>query len=355
MSAYSEKPHFTTDPSVQYEDPPPSYEKDRLLRKSSDAGYRSVPESNCPPYAPPSGPPPTLNSYNQYVTFPDRVSDHGSYTPGGYGSSGPGSMSSTHPSNSYAPSYLMDSDYRPNVPAQRFPELLNPPPPSFQRALSRSMPYGAFAPLEIPARASGQDLTDGFNMAVPPSATQPHPFGTHDVKESDWLRFLDDVRRAGALAARDRSQAKASGRACSAARPGRSGGLVSSLVSEGIQSMQNSKTRTGGLQNLAPIVEILQHWNQHFFNPRAMEVDMTGPVDDAQPADRSSSQSSSDSNSSGRSCRRSRCGKRERGGPISPALRELTTELIDKAAAGGSGGPSLRWHIVVRYKPVGGW
>ncbi|KAH9849018.1 hypothetical protein C2E23DRAFT_841444 [Lenzites betulinus] len=347
MSGYSEKQHFAPEPSPRHEEAPPSYDKDLMHQWSSDAGYRSGP--SYPSYAPPPGPPPTFNSYNPYAPSPNAAPSYNPYATGSYGPI-PGGMSPAHPPNTHAPLYPQDSGYRPSLPGQRFPELLNPPPPSFQRAPSRSMPYGPFAPLEVAARGHGRDLALGFDIAPPPSATQPHPFGTHDVKESDWLRFLEDVRRAGALAARDRPEAAAS----SMSRAGRSGGLLSGLVSQGIQSMQGSRTGTSP-QDLAPLIELLQHWNQYFFNQRAMEVDVTGPVDDTQAFDDAASQSSTDSDRSRRSRRRSRCKKRSGGGPISSALRELKTDLMDRAAAGGSSGSSQRWYIVIRYKPVGGW
>ncbi|OJT08280.1 hypothetical protein TRAPUB_819 [Trametes pubescens] len=285
---------------THYDEPPPSY-GDRTPQGSSqqwapNGAYQNAPRptlgmSNAGQqfYAPPPGPPP---SFQTPTSSSSRIADYNPSYPAG---SGYGPPSAPH---NYPP--------QPSQSTQRFPALLTPPPPSFQRAPSRSMPYGSFEPLEVPA--AGKGLEDGFATTLPSSRTQPHPFGTHDVKESDWLRFLDDVKRAGVAAVRDRAPSQ------SAPQIGLRGGLLSGLLAQGIQSMQGTKL---GPRDLAPVVELLQYWNQYFFNPRSMEVDLNGPVNDQDDTPTAPSP--------GFGGRRERLAGRRRGGPLSGGLIGLET------------------------------
>lgn len=202
--------------SAHYDEPPPSY-GDRAPQGVSQqwgasGSYQSTPRptpgmsSNAgqQSYAPPPGPPP---NFQQPASSSSRIADYNPSYPAGSGYGPP------HSSHNYPPQPV-----HPAQPAQQFPALLTPPPPSFQRAPLRSMPYGSFEPITVPA--AGKGLEDGFVATLPSSLTQPHPFGTHDVKESDWLRFLEDVKRAGVAAVRDRAPSQ------SAPQLGR-GGLIS--------------------------------------------------------------------------------------------------------------------------------
>ncbi|EIW51614.1 uncharacterized protein TRAVEDRAFT_24966 [Trametes versicolor FP-101664 SS1] len=245
----SEKQPVRTAPA-HYDEPPPSYgeraPQDVSQQWGPGGSYQSTPRptpgmpSNVGQqyYAPPPGPPP---NFQPPASSSSRIADYNPAYPAG---SGYGPPSTPH---NYPP--------QPTQPTQRFPALLTPPPPSFQRAASRSMPYGSFEPLTVPA--AGKGLEDGFVATLPSSLTQPHPFGTHDVKESDWLRFLDDVKRAGVTAVRDRAPSQ------STPQLGR-GGLISGLLAQGIQSMQGTKL---GSRDLAPVVELLQYWNQTLPGP----------------------------------------------------------------------------------------
>lgn len=199
--------------SAHYDEPPPSYgdrtSQDELRQWGPSGSYQSAPRpapgmsSNAGQqfYAPPPGPPP---NFQPPASSSSRITDYNPSYPAG-SSYGPPSTPHNYPP-------------QPAQAVQRFPALLTPPPPSFQRAPSRSMPYGSFEPLTVPA--AGKGLEDGFVATLPSSLTQPHPFGTHDVKESDWLRFLGDVKRAGVAAVRDRAPSQ------SAPQLGR-GGLIS--------------------------------------------------------------------------------------------------------------------------------
>lgn len=57
--------------------------------------------------------------------------------------------------------------------------------PPFSRQAPRHS-YPNFEPTFL--RSTGQYLTRGFPAAPPPSSTTPHPFASHDVTESDWLK-----------------------------------------------------------------------------------------------------------------------------------------------------------------------
>jgi hypothetical protein len=37
--------------------------------------------------------------------------------------------------------------------------------------------------------SNGEHLDNGFPALLPPSEMQPHPFVSHDVNESDWIRY----------------------------------------------------------------------------------------------------------------------------------------------------------------------
>ncbi|KAI0360330.1 hypothetical protein OH77DRAFT_1418220 [Trametes cingulata] len=135
--------------------------------------------------------------------------------------------------------------------------LIDPPPPSFLRRPSPSFPYGPFEPLEV--LAAGKRLDDGFVATLPFSATQPHPFATHDVMEEDWMRFLGDLKLAGSLSIRDKV---ISGLAPAAIGLGIIPGL---LVSFAIDSHMKKKKQK-------PVDELIGYWNECFFKHRRMEV-----------------------------------------------------------------------------------
>lgn len=75
--------------------------------------------------------------------------------------------------------------------------VLNSQPPSFSRAPSSTVPYTPFPSCALLSVTN--ELSSGFPPMPPPALVQPHPFASHDIKEEDWTRFLDDCRRGGAL------------------------------------------------------------------------------------------------------------------------------------------------------------
>ncbi|KAH9846767.1 hypothetical protein C2E23DRAFT_703398, partial [Lenzites betulinus] len=128
--------------------------------------------------------------------------------------------------------------------------------------------------------ANSDDLTQGFPLTPPtcPCAPALHPFMTHDVTESDWTRFLEDVQRAGGLRAVNAFLANAAPRVVTAGFIG--GYLASKVIKAHVKSKRKS-----------PVAEVIELWNRRFFHPRCMDVVLaqgsmtyTGPVS-AQPPD----------------------------------------------------------------------
>ncbi|KAI0674654.1 hypothetical protein C8Q78DRAFT_1076261 [Trametes maxima] len=122
-------------------------------------------------------------------------------------------------------------------------------PPAFRRETSRVVPYGPFETIRVPGM--GPRLGDGFVTTLPFSATQPHPFSTHDVTEDEWQHFLRDVKRAGAHSAQ--------GLASASPLPAMLGrGILTGFF---CQAIADSK-RESAQQGSASIYEVIQSWNQ---------------------------------------------------------------------------------------------
>ena len=60
--------------------------------------------------------------------------------------------------------------------------------PPFSRVPPRELSYSSFQPMYL--LCNGKTLDKGFPRAPPPSPILPHPFNSHDITESDWLRFV---------------------------------------------------------------------------------------------------------------------------------------------------------------------
>ena len=68
--------------------------------------------------------------------------------------------------------------------------MVQPPPrgpPSFARPPSREVTYPNFQPMFLVA--TGNSLSNGFPYISPASDSNPHPFASHDVYETDWMRY----------------------------------------------------------------------------------------------------------------------------------------------------------------------
>ena len=63
-----------------------------------------------------------------------------------------------------------------------------PATPSFSRPPPPHLPYNGFPPAYLISR--GRHLDSGFDVMPPPSLMMPHPFGTHDVNEGDWTKYV---------------------------------------------------------------------------------------------------------------------------------------------------------------------
>jgi len=116
-------------------------------------------------------------------------------------------------------------------------------------------PYPTFEPTFL--IAVGQFLTRGFPNLPPPSTTVPHPFASHDVTESDWSRFLQEVRAAGKLTEKQESLAHLP--------------IVSIIPIVGTLSNHiiRQQMKKGRGKDVGNVIDV---WNHHFFHPRHMEV-----------------------------------------------------------------------------------
>ncbi|KAJ8468484.1 hypothetical protein ONZ51_g9614 [Trametes cubensis] len=280
-----------------YDEPPPSYEE---LTNESPAGptkptiVMTYQESSHPgPTQMPSPSNSLVPSPPQIPDYPGSTSPHAAHAQtaphagqhsasSNYASSSPYAHSSSHASTS-SPSLLHRSSsaqsshpdsgastvYAPGPSRKELSPLLNPPPPSFQRAPAPGYSYAPFEPLHVPA--IGHTLEDGFVSSLPRSRTQPHPFAAHDVAEADWTRFLGDLKRAGAGSLKDRIVMNV---APVAMNFGRLPGLLASMVCE-------DSARDLMLKKQGPVLELIHYWNEYFFYRRSMEVVLTkDPYDD---------------------------------------------------------------------------
>lgn len=185
------------------------------------------PNSDAHPYNDPEGPPPSYDTVADPSPFPSPAPrgsgeprstpnekrevvleppPSGSYAPysapqgppnASYGpySAPPGPPNAAHnssyPVGPSAPRALAPSPHAYMfAPQERMP--LNPLPLSFTRAPPSHYSYAPFPPLVVEAR--GAHLEDGFFLAPPPTALQPHPFVLHDITEDDWVRCVRSTR-----------------------------------------------------------------------------------------------------------------------------------------------------------------
>ncbi|KAJ7758603.1 hypothetical protein B0H16DRAFT_1535108 [Mycena metata] len=128
--------------------------------------------------------------------------------------------------------------------------------PSLTRLPPANIPRVPFQPMFL--LADGASLRDGFPTVPPPSMQQPHPFALRDVKETDWLQFLTDLRVVANLTPQDR--VAASSVPVLSAIP-----LVNIAVAAAItQHFQRKKKWLASL--------LVDKWNHHFFHRRRIEV-----------------------------------------------------------------------------------
>ncbi|KAF5351243.1 hypothetical protein D9756_008442 [Leucocoprinus leucothites] len=225
----------------------------------------SSPASNTEPSnsvldPPPNYPPPdyTHGEIEQDVSTPTiAVNEKGGLAPGQSRAIQPQSSgSSTYSSQPTYPNYLTSSSH----PYATYASSTAPSAP-----FSRQPPqqeYPSFEPTFL--IATGQFLTRGFPALPPPSKTAPHPFALHDVTESDWLKFLEEVKTAGQLTDQQEQWARLP--------------IVSIVPIVGSIStyMIRQQMKKGKSKDVAAVIS---NWNHHFFNPRCMEaVLMRGPT-----------------------------------------------------------------------------
>jgi len=110
------------------------------------------------------------------------------------------------------------------------------------------------------AMSLGTTLDKGFSTVPPGTAVQPHPFVTHDVCEEDWTRFVGDLQKVGKLSPMNKIVAGVAPMAMGI-------GLAGMFVSRAIEGRMKKGTS-------APATQIVDHWNNYFFWPRGMEVNL---------------------------------------------------------------------------------
>ncbi|KZT32674.1 hypothetical protein SISSUDRAFT_1066735 [Sistotremastrum suecicum HHB10207 ss-3] len=135
---------------------------------------------------------------------------------------------------------------------------LNPPPPSFSRAPDPRYPYPAFQPMWL--LGSGKKGLDScFPSILPTSFMNPHPFASHDVDQSDWIRFVEDIQIAGGLTGQQRVVSNV------VPLVAQMSFVVGLFATKAIEThMKKGKEQ--------PVIELIEIWNNQFFRLRRMNV-----------------------------------------------------------------------------------
>ncbi|KAJ7237522.1 hypothetical protein B0H12DRAFT_1190542 [Mycena haematopus] len=135
------------------------------------------------------------------------------------------------------------------IPVQREAPSLTRVPPS-------NLPWTPFQPIFLFAEQNS--LTKGFPCTLPPSSSQPHPFTTHDIYETDWTQFLNEMRIVANLNEKDVNTAY----------------HVPVLSAIPLVNLAVAMAITHHIKRKKPrLVSLLvDKWNHHFFHPRNLEV-----------------------------------------------------------------------------------
>ncbi|KAG8678935.1 hypothetical protein FRC09_019407 [Ceratobasidium sp. 395] len=133
---------------------------------------------------------------------------------------------------------------------------LDPPPPCFGRVVLPPSSTVTYEPLSKPFVIHGKTgkmfLDDAFAITPIPA------FHKHDVETDDWIRFLEDVQ---AVARFNGGQKAVAG----ALPVTRHIGFIGHFVSKAVE-------RSMRKQNTANVVDLLNVWNDRFFNHRRLSV-----------------------------------------------------------------------------------
>ncbi|KAJ6592797.1 hypothetical protein B0H19DRAFT_1365138 [Mycena capillaripes] len=154
--------------------------------------------------------------------------------------------SSPHPS--FPPLSASHSEtYLPVKPAE---------PPSLTRPVPPNLPRTPFQPMFL--LADRNSLKQGFPAVLPPTSHQPHPFSWSDINETDWTRFLEEMRTVARLTQKEKNL-------------GYSIPILSAIpwINIAIASaiMHHIQRKKPALVSL-----LVDKWNHHFFHPRNIEV-----------------------------------------------------------------------------------
>ncbi|XP_006463945.1 hypothetical protein AGABI2DRAFT_180098 [Agaricus bisporus var. bisporus H97] len=129
-------------------------------------------------------------------------------------------------------------------------------PPAFER-VPVVQNFKAFSPIDVAISGSARSLDKGLPSGIPQTSQEPHPFEQRDISDSDWNRFIQDLRDGTTLP-------KYLGpRVLVPAIIGI--GLGAYLINKAIKVKVRAK-------KLEYAISLINTWNQSFFFPRRVEV-----------------------------------------------------------------------------------
>lgn len=141
---------------------------------------------------------------------------------------------------------------------------LEPLPAQFRRISPPNYSYDMFSPMTL--IGTTHSLRDGWIVMSPPAPPgMDHPFMTHDVRQEDWAKFLQDLNQTARW------------------------GTINAFRSRGVPRSLTLQRRMYR-KNVVPLGEIIDAWNNYYFHPRRMSVVLaqgrrrcSGLIDDYPP------------------------------------------------------------------------
>ncbi|KAF5351242.1 hypothetical protein D9756_008441 [Leucocoprinus leucothites] len=115
-----------------------------------------------------------------------------------------------------------------------------------------------FDPLAVVIEGSGRSLDKGFSLNVPPSTRDIHPFALRDIQDADWARFMQALRDGTAISNCTKHKTL----------------LVPLALGLGPGAFFISRAVKAKIRRnkLSYAINLINTWNQNFFNPRRVEV-----------------------------------------------------------------------------------
>ncbi|KJA18789.1 hypothetical protein HYPSUDRAFT_44965 [Hypholoma sublateritium FD-334 SS-4] len=184
----------------------------------------------------------------------------------------------TSPSQSLYPSEASSSSSYYHT-ADPSPSPQPPLPSAFGRRPRLDLSYEDFQPIFLVAR--GKTLDKGFPPAPPPTTAHVHPFTSHNIDESDWLSFLNEIEFSATLTPKDMARSHLP-IVCMIP-------VVRPLASFGVQKYMKSR-------KWHKVAKVVDTWNHHFFELRRLRVvllrgrtPLSGPMHTPSPIESTSS------------------------------------------------------------------